>query len=101
MLNFFSKFKEVLIFFGGIIVFLFAKGMSDKSKNKKIEKLKGDNREIKGQNDIIAKDIEGVTSEIKDVDSKIKIIKDEIASRSSAQQGSTVKPKKFFDDRGF
>lgn len=103
MLKFFLKFKEIFIFFGGIIAFLFAKGMSDKSKDKKIEKLKGDNRELKGQNDVIAQNIKGVGSEIKNVDAKINIIKDEIASRgeANAPKGSTVKPKKFFDDRGF
>lgn len=101
MLDFFKKFKEIFIFFAGIIAFIFIKSSSDKKKDEKISDIKSKNNNLKGQNQILDDNISSVGSEIKKTNKSIKHIKKEIKRLDEDVSDNKDNPKKFFDDRGF
>lgn len=98
MISFLKSIKEIVVFFLGIVAFLFIKSKSDKNKNKRIEEKKSENNVLTAKNEVIKENITRVDGEIAVSTKNITQLKKEIAE---VEEEESEDNSDFFKKRGF
>jgi len=98
VISFLKSIKEIVVFFLGIVAFLFIKSKSDKNKNKRIEEKKSENNVLTAKNEVIKENITRVDGEIAVSTKNITQLKKEIAE---VEEEESEDNSDFFKKRGF